>query len=101
MADKDGTKPKRKIDARWHAIHIAAGTNACPAALEIGKRRFLSKEAPKLPLPECTMPASCRCAYKHHTDRRAAPRRWSDQGGAARVRPQGERRGPRGRREDD
>lgn len=101
MADKDDKKPKPKIDARWHAVHIGAGPNACPAARTIGKRRFLSKDAPRLPLPDCTMPAACKCAYKHHKDRRAAPRRWTDQGGAARLRTQGERRGPRGRREDD
>jgi hypothetical protein len=103
MANKDDKKPRAKaqIDVRWHAVHVATGSNACAAVQAISKQRFLSKEAPRLPLAECTMPVSCRCAYKHHKDRRGAPRRWSDQGGITRLRPQGERRSKRGRREDD
>jgi len=103
MASRDDQKPgpKRQIDSRWHAVHIAAGPNACEAAHAINKRRFLSKEAPRLPLAECPSPAACQCAYKHHKDRRGAPRRWSEQGGITRLRPEGERRSKRGRREDD
>jgi hypothetical protein len=35
----------------------------------LAKNRFLAKEAPRLPLDECTV-ADCQCEYKHHDDRR-------------------------------
>jgi hypothetical protein len=101
MANKDDKKPKPGIDARWHAVAIVSGTNACAAVQAVAKQRFLSKNAPRLPLPECTLPASCKCAYKHHKDRRSSPRRWTEQGGTARQRPPSERRAKRGRREFD
>jgi hypothetical protein len=103
MASRDDKKPRPKpqIDLRWHAVDIAVGPSACAAAQAINKQRFLSKEAPRLPLAECTRPASCRCAYKHHKDRRDEPRRWSGQGGRMGLLPQGERRAKRGRRADD
>ena len=34
-------------------------------------RRWLSREAPMLPLPGCSKPESCRCTYQHHQDRRS------------------------------
>jgi len=37
--------------------------------------RFLSDEAPRLPLTQCSAGASCSCAYKHHAARRGPPRR--------------------------
>ena len=101
MADKGDKPRKTKPDVTWHAVHIVAGPRACPAVVAVGKRRFLSKEAPRLPLIDCTSAATCKCAYRHHKDRRSTPRRWSDQGGGNRPPPQGERRGPRGRRQED
>jgi hypothetical protein len=96
----DKTK-KPPPDPTWHAVHVAAGPGACPAAIALGKQRFLSKEAPRLPLKECTSPDTCKCAYRHHKDRRATPRRSSDQGGISRPRNEGDRRAQRGRREED
>lgn len=37
--------------------------------------RFLSREAPMLPLPACTMPDSCRCRFRKYNDRRQGDRR--------------------------
>ena len=41
-------------------------------------QRWLSREAPQLPLPGCTRPDTCRCTYQHHEDRRAGGRRAED-----------------------
>jgi hypothetical protein len=101
MPEKDDKSKKPASTGAWHAVHIAAGPNACEAVLALGKQRFLSRQAPKLPLAECTKTATCQCAYRHHKDRRSGPRRWSDQGGGNRPRPEGERREKRGRRTDD
>jgi hypothetical protein len=98
---RDDKTNQPKADSRWHAVSIVISTGACPAAIALGKRRFLSKEAPRLPLADCTSPATCKCSYRHHKDRRTTPRRWSDQGGSDRLRSEGERRSKRGRREDD
>jgi hypothetical protein len=101
MTDKKDKLKKPPPKPTWHAVTVVAGPGACVAVITLGKRRFLAKEAPRLPLVDCTSPASCKCAYRHHKDRRAAPRRWSDQGGVNRPGTQGERRGIRGRRAED
>jgi hypothetical protein len=61
----------------FHAVSIQALANSCAAVREFEGKRFLSKEAPLLPLKNCTA-ATCTCHYAHHGDRRAAPRRASD-----------------------
>jgi len=60
---------------RWHAVSVRPGSGACPAAASGKDRRWLSREAPLLPLPGCTKPDACRCTYHHHDDRRAGGRR--------------------------
>ena len=54
----------------FHAVSIAPGPEACEAAQVRAGKRFLSREAPRLPLAECGNP-ECRCRYQHHDDRRA------------------------------
>lgn len=61
----------------YHAVSIRSAMNDCGVARELGGRRFLASEAPKLPLEGCTA-ATCTCRYAHHDDRRAGPRRSSD-----------------------
>ena len=53
----------------YHAVSIHYRMNACEAAKQLTDKRFLSNEAPKLPLPECTA-STCQCRYGHHEDRR-------------------------------
>jgi hypothetical protein len=101
MADKNDKAKKPPPNVAWHAVTIVAGSGACAACTALGKRRFLSKEAPRLPLADCTSPARCKCAYRHHKDRRDVPRRWADEGGVIHVLPRGERRDKPGRREKD
>lgn len=59
----------------WHAVGILCGKPSCRAAMAARKIRFLSAEAPQLPLSGCTQSKTCTCKYKHFADRRAGPRR--------------------------
>lgn len=103
-------EPSRKPAARrpqpepgkqaWHAVTIITPGHACDAANELKGQRFLSKEAPRLPLAGCPSPEFCRCTYRHYSDRRTGPRRASDRG-ELRTAPIGERRANRGRRSTD
>ena len=47
----------------------------CSAAVEPRSKRFLSPEAPSLPLPNCSLPDGCQCKYKYWNDRRGMDRR--------------------------
>jgi hypothetical protein len=59
----------------WHAVGISTGVSCCKASVFLRQTRFLSGEAPPLPLQGCTQPKSCICKYKHFSDRRTGPRR--------------------------
>ncbi len=52
-----------------HAVSIEVGRRPCEAARELHDKRFLSAEAPPLPLKDCDAEA-CECRYEHHADRR-------------------------------
>ncbi len=76
-------KPKEQTDREWHlrstpyhAVSIRYGPGACEAAKQLAGKSFLSKEAPPLPLPECTA-LNCHCQYAHHKDRREEEERRS------------------------
>jgi hypothetical protein len=56
-------------ESPYHAVSIRPGLVSCEASQQFGNRRFLSKKAPRLPLPECTCP-NCECSYTHYDDRR-------------------------------
>lgn len=70
--------PKKKINP-YHAVSIAPGPRACAAAQGLRGKRFLSREAPALPLKNCSS-GECTCHYEHHDDRRIGPRRARDMG---------------------
>ena len=84
----------------YHAVSILPGTCACAAAYRFAGQRFLSRQAPRLPLPSCDS-RTCACRFKHHKDRRAGPRRNSDVGLTTMSFPGKERRQSRGRRAED
>lgn len=86
---------------RWHAVSIVARGAACEQAMALRDRRFLSKEAPRLPLPGCPFGDRCKCRYRHHADRRVGPRRSVDATGVRSTRTTTERRAGRGRRASD
>ena len=83
-SNKNNKSKPRQTDAKsasqpFHAVSIAPGMRACEAAYRMQEERFLSKEAPPLPLPGCDR-SKCTCSYQHHADRRDAPRRDEDLG---------------------
>jgi len=59
----------RRVVNPYHGIGVAPGPGCCKAAAELEGSRFLSAEAPKIPLPACDA-AACRCRYVHFEDRR-------------------------------
>jgi hypothetical protein len=71
-------KDSKESDRRWHAVSVKPGDGACNAAISGKNRRWLSREAPLLPLPGCTRPDTCQCTYNHHDDRRMGSRRVED-----------------------
>lgn len=93
-----------RITNPWHAVSIECPRQGCAPAQRLVGRRFLSGQAPKLPLVSCSNPMGCRCVYKHHDDRRAGSRRILDNSASLRSSAAfiGEdRRSARGRRATD
>jgi hypothetical protein len=68
---------QRKPVSSYHAVAIVPGRNACAEACALRDRRFLSREAPVLPLKGCNV-SPCDCRYEHHDDRRKGVRRARD-----------------------
>ena len=65
----------------YHSVTIKSLRSSCVTARALKDIRFLSREAPALPLEDCDV-ATCSCRYEHHTDRRGGPRRGAEMGGA-------------------
>jgi len=93
------------ISHPYHAVSVVPCDGACAMAEELRGRRYLSLDAPRLPLARCPLGDRCRCAYKHHDDRRMRMRRVSDRRTADPTRPAlwsgPERRRSGGRRRTD
>jgi hypothetical protein len=89
-----------KPTSKWSAVSIVSTSSSCEAARVLKGKRFLSAEAPRLPLPDCTSSAACTCTYAKYADRRAGPRREIDTTGLRRTMT-AERRSSRGRRKTD
>jgi hypothetical protein len=86
----------------WHAVSIVSSAACCATAMGLLGIRFLSKEAPWLPLKGCVMGSDCRCWYQHHEDRRVLSRRAPDLWNPVHTRyVREERRRVRGRRSAD
>jgi hypothetical protein len=62
---------------KWYAVSVVPGKRCCLAAKQVFKKRWLSADAPRLPLERCDL-RTCECRYQHHTDRRGTPRRRVD-----------------------
>jgi len=93
---------KKKPPNRYHAVSIMPGPRCCAAARDLIEQRFLSPQAPPLPLKGCDR-ATCECRYEHHPDRRKGPRRARDLGVSVAGYDGNEQRtgGGRGRRKSD
>lgn len=57
----------------YHCVELKMPHDACKEVQKLYGKRFLSAEAPVLPLPGCDQ--NCRCKFKHHNDRREDDRR--------------------------
>lgn len=112
MSEKTGGSNKSKSLAKgavavrsssqWHAVAIKPKGECCDAVQARRATRFLSSDAPRLPLPECSTSDTCTCVYKHHADRRAHPRRQDEQDGLRRsTKVEKERRLTHDRRKTD
>ena len=87
---------------QWHAVAIKPKGECCEAVQARRSARFLSSDAPRLPLAECNTSDTCSCVYKHHADRRAQPRRQDEKDGLRRGgKIEQERRLTRDRRQTD
>lgn len=58
----------------YHSVAIRYGRPSCPQVRQLSGVRYLSREAPRLPLVRCTV-QPCRCHYAHFDDRRVEDRR--------------------------
>jgi hypothetical protein len=94
--------PVKKPANAWHAVSIAPGPHTCMAARKLEGHRFLSRDAPPLPLKNCDS-KECTCRYEHFDDRRKGPRRAREMGVAIDGYEDDERRegAKRGRRKAD
>jgi hypothetical protein len=59
----------------FRAVAIAPSIMCCAAAVHATGRPYLLREAPRLPLEGCTMPANCSCKFRKNADRRDSDRR--------------------------
>lgn len=66
--------PRQRVRPVFHCVEVCAGEHACEAAGRLGNVRYLSGQAPGLPLAGCDAQA-CACRYIHHDDRREDDRR--------------------------
>jgi hypothetical protein len=54
----------------YQAVAIIACSRGCAAVAQVQGVRFLARQAPRLPLPDCDRPGGCACRFEKHADRR-------------------------------
>jgi hypothetical protein len=59
----------------FRAVSLAPSGRCCAAAQLATGKRLLLRDAPRLPLQACTMPANCSCKFRKNADRRDSDRR--------------------------
>ncbi|MCH8930281.1 MAG: hypothetical protein IIA98_05115 [Proteobacteria bacterium] len=97
----DQSRPENKRQGTpagpYHSVTIKTMPRSCVTAKALKGIRFLSIEAPALPLEDCDV-GSCDCQYQHHADRRSGLRRSEEMGGPKIPSVSGEKRKERDRR---
>lgn len=69
-------KPKTPNAAGdYRAVALLSNKASCAAARSAAGKRFLLREVPRLPLANCTTPATCSCKFRKDADRRDGDRR--------------------------
>lgn len=99
--ERNVEKARERAANPFHAVGISPGACACKAALAMMGERFLSAEAPTLPLAACDSAQKCTCRHQHFEDRRHLQRRGDDHWESGRQWIGPERRQSRGRRATD
>jgi hypothetical protein len=79
-ASSNPPPPHAKEGGRFRAVQIRPRLEACRAAQAIEGQRFLAKDAPPLPLPQCSAKKTCSCTFSKLPDRRTGGRRISTGG---------------------
>jgi len=51
------------VSNQFHSVTIFAPVNCCNAVKALASRKFAAKEAPRLPLDNCTT-STCQCKYE-------------------------------------
>jgi len=91
----------RRQPSPWYAVSVVPGQESCTLVKLHQGTRWLSAEAPRLPVPGCDA-KHCDCRYRHYADRRANVQRKQDRDGWVRYHKGEDRRtGGRGRRASD
>lgn len=67
--------PATTVSGAFYAAAVVPDEHACAAALAASGHRYLAREAPRIPLPECTRPLECQCRIARLNDRRKTDRR--------------------------
>jgi hypothetical protein len=71
-----GAKPKpAHAGVDYRAVSLAPNIECSAPVKDVAGKRYLLREAPRLPLAGCATPATCSCRYRKHADRREADRR--------------------------
>jgi hypothetical protein len=66
--------PERRNRDEYHCVEVRYQAGGCDAVKQLGEKRFLSDEAPRLPVSGCDA-STCSCRYVHYDDRREEDRR--------------------------
>ena len=66
---------RQNSTGEFRSVEIAPSTMCCSAAKQATGTPYLLREAPRLPLKACTMPAKCSCKFRKNADRRDSDRR--------------------------
>lgn len=83
----------------YRAVSLAPNLMCDVASKDIATgKRYLMREAPRLPMTGCATPAACSCKFRKHPDRRDGDRRLLGMSETNRWYAGGERRNRGGRR---
>lgn len=72
LAKTINSAKRKRREARalgFHCVSIENEASCCEQVDAVKGKRFLSKEAPVIPMKDCTQ-AQCQCHYQHYDDRR-------------------------------
>ena len=68
-AGKTYYKRGRSLDVKWRSVKIEPGSVSCKRVAAVTGQIFLARDAPSLPLENCSV-RDCRCHYVFLDDRR-------------------------------